>query len=157
MAGKQGRRAKRRKPKQSYASLQESISKRETAKDFVENFAQDLYDELEADFNLLIKTTVADLTSDAQKGGYSPVLTGFFASNWKAGPAPIVKDQTPKDTKWERIKTTTIYVKPIAQKCHGAPRSAFERHWGSKSRPKCVRTRPLHSLGRLKQPRIDFL
>jgi len=104
------RRAKRRKPKQSYASLQASISKRETAKDFVENLAGDLYAELEADFNLLIKTTVADLTSDGQKGGYSPVLTGFFASNWKAGVKPIDKTETPKGTEWESIKKKTIRV-----------------------------------------------
>jgi hypothetical protein len=104
------RRAKRRKPKQSYAALQASISKRETAKDFVENLAGDLYAELEADFNLLIKTTVADLTSDSTKGGYSPVLTGFFASNWKAGLKPIDKTETPKGTEWESIKKKTIRV-----------------------------------------------
>ena len=59
------RRAKRRKPKQSYAELQASISKRSTAKEFVDNLSEDLYAELEADFNQLIKTTVADLTSDS--------------------------------------------------------------------------------------------
>ena len=104
------RRAKRRKPKQSYAELRASISTRETVKDFVDNFTQDLYDEIEADFNLLIKTTVADLTSDSQHGGYSPVLTGFFASNWKAGVKPIDKTETPKGTEWESIKKKTIRV-----------------------------------------------
>ena len=104
------RRAKRRKPKQSYAELRASISTRETVKDFVDNFTQDLYDEIEADFNLLIKTTVADLTSDSQYGGYSPVLTGFFASNWKAGVKPIDKTETPKGTEWESIKKKTIRV-----------------------------------------------
>jgi len=104
------RRAKRRTPKQSYADLRASISTRETVKDFVDNFTQDLYDEIEADFNLLIKTTVADLTSDSQHGGYSPVLTGFFASNWKAGVKPIDKTETPKGTEWESIKKKTIRV-----------------------------------------------
>ena len=37
------RRAKRRKPKQSYAELQASISKRSTAKEFVDNLSEDLY------------------------------------------------------------------------------------------------------------------
>tara|TARA_R100000781_G_scaffold90664_1_gene56076 strand:- start:211 stop:891 length:681 start_codon:yes stop_codon:yes gene_type:complete len=107
MAGKQGRRAKRRKPKQSYEELQSAISKKENTKQFMSRFNQELYEELEADFNLLIKSTVADLTSDAQRGGYSPVLTGFFASNWKAGIKPVEKIETTKDTEWESIKTTT--------------------------------------------------
>ena len=104
------RRAKRRKPKQSYAELQASISKRSTAKEFVDNLSEDLYAELEADFNQLIETTVADLTSDSTRGGYSPVLTGFFASNWKAGTKPIDKTETPKGTEWESIKKKIIRV-----------------------------------------------
>jgi len=110
MAGKQGRRAKRRKPKETYSELQAKIAKKEKPKQFVNRFKKDLYAELEADFNQLIKTTVADLTSDAQQGGYSPVLTGFFASNWKAGINPIPKDEVPAGTEWEKVKTTTIRV-----------------------------------------------
>ena len=101
------RRAKRRKPKQSYAELQAALSRKETPGKFMSDIQKDLYADIEADFNLLIQTTVSDLTSDATKGGYSPVLTGFFASNWKANKRPINRTETPKGTEWEKIKKTT--------------------------------------------------
>jgi len=101
------RRAGRRKPKQSYAELQAALSRKETPGKFMSDIQKDLYADIEADFNLLIQTTVSDLTSDATKGGYSPVLTGFFASNWKANKRPINRTETPKGTEWERIRKTT--------------------------------------------------
>ena len=54
------RRARRRKPKQSYAELQAALSRKETPEKFMSNIEEDLYAEIEADFNLLIQTTVSD-------------------------------------------------------------------------------------------------
>ena len=85
------RSARKRKPKQSYAELQAALSRKETPDKFMSNIEEELYAEIEADFNLLNQTTVSDLTSNATKGGYSPVLTGFFASNWKAGTKQITR------------------------------------------------------------------
>jgi hypothetical protein len=101
------RRARRRKSKQSYGELQAALSAKERP---IENLESDLYAEIEADFNLLIKATVADLTSDAAKGGYSPVLTGFFASNWKAGTSAISKTENIKGTEWDKIRKKTIKI-----------------------------------------------
>ena len=127
------RRARRRKPKQSYAELQAALSRKETPEKFMSNIEEDLYAEIEADFNLLIQTTVSDLTSDATKGGYSPVLTGFFASNWKANKRPINRTETPKGTAWENIRKTTRVIggkkttvlspgyEPIIEQRHAVP------------------------------------
>jgi len=101
------RRARRRKSKQSYGELQAALSAKERP---IEDLESDLYAEIEADFNLLIKATVADLTSDAAKGGYSPVLTGFFASNWKAGTSAISKTENIKGTEWDKIRKKTIKI-----------------------------------------------
>tara|TARA_B100001113_G_scaffold118775_1_gene96999 strand:- start:285 stop:986 length:702 start_codon:yes stop_codon:yes gene_type:complete len=101
------RQARKRRPTKSYEQLQAELSKKELPRQLTNRIEQDLYAEIEADFNLLIQTTVSDLTSDATKGGYSPVLTGFFASNWKAGKGPINRTETPKGTEWEKIKKTT--------------------------------------------------
>ena len=101
------RRARRRKSSQSYGELQAALSAKERP---IENLESDLYAEIEADFNLLIKATVADLTSDATKGGYSPVLTGFFASNWKAGTSAISKTENIKGTEWDKIRKKTIKI-----------------------------------------------
>lgn len=127
------RRARRRKPKQSYAELQAALSRKETPDKFMSNIEKDLYAEIEADFNLLIQATISDLTSDADEGGYSPVLTGFFASNWKANKRPINRTETPKGTAWENIRKTTRVIggkkttvlspgyEPIIEQRHAVP------------------------------------
>ena len=127
------RQGRKRKPKQSYAELQAALSRKETPDKFMSNIEKDLYADIEADFNLLIQTTVSDLTSDSTKGGYSPVLTGFFASNWKAGKGPINRTETPTGTEWEKIKKTTRTIggkketvlfpgqKPIIKQRHTVP------------------------------------
>ena len=101
------RQARKRKPTKSYKQLQAELSKKELPRQLTNRIEQDLYAEIEADFNLLIQATISDLTSDADEGGYSPVLTGFFASNWKANKTPINRTETPKGTEWERIRKTT--------------------------------------------------
>ena len=127
------RSARKRKPKQSYAELQAALSRKETPDKFMSNIEEELYAEIEADFNLLIQTTVSDLTSNAQDGGYSPVLTGFFASNWKANKRPINRTETPKGTAWENIRKTTRVIggkkttvlspgyEPIIEQRHAVP------------------------------------
>ena len=127
------RRAKRRKPKQSYAELQAALSRKETPDKFMSNIEKDLYAEIEADFNLLIQATISDLTSDSLKGGYSPVLTGFFASNWKANKSQIGRTETPQGTKWGGIRKTTRTIggrkktvlapgyEPIIEQRHAVP------------------------------------
>ena len=132
------RQARKRKPKQSYAELQAALSRKETPRQFMSNIEEDLYAEIEADFNLLIQTTVSDLTSDANEGGYSPVLTGFFASNWKANKSQIGRTETPKGTKWEGIRKTTRTIggkkqtvlaagqKPIIEQRHAVPDFALK-------------------------------
>ena len=104
---KRGRRASRRKSKKTYAELQQEISAREKPRDLTRRIKEDLLKDIEADFNELIQTTITDLTSDASQGGWSPVLTGFFASNWKAGTIPPKRDQIPQGTEWAKIKTIT--------------------------------------------------
>jgi hypothetical protein len=127
------RRARRRKPKQSYAELQAALSRKETPDKFMSNIEKDLYAEIEDDFNLLIQATISDLTSDADEGGYSPVLTGFFASNWKANKRPINRTETLKGTAWENIRKTTRVIggkkttvlspgyEPIIEQRHAVP------------------------------------
>ena len=129
------RRARRRKPRpgQSYLEQQRRLSEKETPDQFMSNIEKDLYAEIEADFNLLIQATVSDLTSNAQDDGYSPVLTGFFASNWKANKSQIGRTETPKGTKWEGIRKTTRTIggkkqtvlaagqKPIIEQRHAVP------------------------------------
>ena len=132
------RQGRKRTPKQSYAELQAALSRKETPEKFMGNIEQDLYAEIEADFNLLIQATVSDLTSDADEGGYSPVLTGFFASNWKANRSTIARTETPKGTKWESIRKTTRTIggkkqtvlaagqQPIIEQRHAVPEFALK-------------------------------
>ena len=55
------------------------------------NLMDELESELTVCFNNLANAVVKDLTSDStsSKGGYSPVLTGFVASSWKASSSTI--------------------------------------------------------------------
>lgn len=127
------RRARRRKPKKSYSELQSELSKKELPRKLGSRIAEDLYAEIENDFNLLIQATISDLTSDSLKGGYSPVLTGFFASNWKANKRPINRTETPEGTEWGKIRKTTRTIggrkktvlapgyEPIIEQRHAVP------------------------------------
>ena len=67
-------------------------------------------DEVERDlngmFNELVSTVVTELVSDSREGGYSPVLTGFFASSWKASTQPLPLDDPIRNfPRWANIKT----------------------------------------------------
>ncbi len=81
------------------------------AKDFAQGIGDDLRDEIEVQLNGFVRSVVSDLTSDGKKGGVSPVLTGFFASSWKAGlTRPNRNEERESFTPWSNIKTTTIKV-----------------------------------------------
>ena len=84
------------------------------AKDFAKGIGDDLRDEIEVQLNGFVRAVVSDLTSDGKKGGVSPVLTGFFASMWKAGlTRPSRTDKRESFTPWSNIKTTIINKKTV--------------------------------------------
>lgn len=62
---------------------------------------RDLQDEITRDFNDLVAATVSDLASEE----VSPVLTGFFASSWKASSSPIrPREYRENNSPWAGIK-----------------------------------------------------
>ena len=75
------------------------------AKDFAKGIGDDLKDDITADLNGFIRAVVSDLTSDSSRGGVSPVLTGFFASSWKADiRRPSRTDERHNFAKWSKIQ-----------------------------------------------------
>jgi len=84
------------------------------AKDFTKMLGDDIRDEVTANLNGFVRAVVSDLTSDGEKGGVSPVLTGFFASSWKAGLTRANrKDERKNFTPWSKIKTTVVNKKTV--------------------------------------------
>ena len=78
------------------------------AKDFADMIRKDMEDTIDADLNGFVRAVVNDLTSDSRKNGVSPVLTGFFASSWKADHNIIKKtDERKNFPRWAKIKTVT--------------------------------------------------
>lgn len=88
----------RGRPRASYTELK--------AKDFANMIKEDLQDEIEVQLIGFSEAVVRDLTSNADKGnGVSPVLTGFFASSWKASPRRINRTDKREDyPQWAKIK-----------------------------------------------------
>ena len=71
------------------------------AKDFAKMLEDDLGEQVDAQLNGFIRSVVNDLTT--QK--ISPVLTGFFASSWRAATfIPKRIDEREAYPKWARIK-----------------------------------------------------
>ena len=103
------------------------------AKAFSKMIEDDLIDEIEVQLNSFVRSVISDLTSDGEKRGASPVLTGFFASSWKAGLTRPSHDE-PIQGKWAKLKkirvrrgnvvTTELApgVKPIIEQRHSVPR-----------------------------------
>ena len=100
------------------------------AKAFAKMIEDDLTDEIEIQLNSFVRSVVSDLTSDGQKRGVSPVLTGFFASSWKAGlNRPARNDERHNFPKWANLKTVSSPkgmklapgVKPIIEQRHSVP------------------------------------
>lgn len=79
---------------------------RASAKGFAKGIEEDLLSEIEVHYNQLIKETVTDLTFGVNGNAVSPVLTGFFASSWKASTSPVRQIDNPKNfSPWSKIKT----------------------------------------------------
>ena len=103
------------------------------AKAFSKMIEDDLTDEIEVQLNSFVRSVVSDLTSDGQKRGVSPVLTGFFASSWKAGLTRPSHNE-PIQGKWAKLKKVKVRrgdvvttelapgVKPIIEQRHAVPR-----------------------------------
>jgi hypothetical protein len=84
------------------------------AKDFTKMIGDDIRDEVTANLNGFVRSVISDLTSDGEKGGVSPVLTGFFASSWKAGLIRANrKDERAAFSPWSKIKTTVVNKKTV--------------------------------------------
>ena len=89
--------------------------------------AQDFEAQLTADLNALVELAVERLSSEE----VSPVLTGFFASSWKASTTrPRARDERERFSPWDKIETVTMrggYVKlapgeqPIIRPRHAIP------------------------------------
>jgi len=117
-----GRRAKRRR-----------MPTEMKAKAFSKMIEDDLTDEIEVQLNSFVRSVISDLTSDGEKRGVSPVLTGFFASSWKAGLTRPSHNE-PIQGKWAKLKKVKVKkgdkvvtelapgVKPIIEQRHAVPR-----------------------------------
>ena len=92
------RSAKRRRGNQrSYTEMR--------AEDFGKAIAEELGETIDAQLNGFVKSVVNDLTSNSAKKGVSPVLTGFFASSWKADLRRIRRTDNKEDfPEWAKIK-----------------------------------------------------
>ena len=103
------------------------------AKAFSKMIEDDLTDEIEVQLNSFVRSVISDLTSDGEKRGVSPVLTGFFASSWKAGLTRPSHNE-PIQGKWAKLKKVKVKkgdkvvtelapgVKPIIEQRHAVPR-----------------------------------
>lgn len=78
------------------------------ARDFANMIRDDLKEEIEVQLNGFVRAVVNDLSNKGmftKDGGVSPVLTGFFASSWKASLNRINrKDERANFSQWARIK-----------------------------------------------------
>ena len=73
----------------------------------IENAGKDLTNNLERDFNILIRTIITDLSTEQ----YSAVDTGFFASSWTASTQRPRPDQSRKEfAPWSNIKPSRMGV-----------------------------------------------
>jgi len=94
----------------------------------IKHMKKDLMARLEDDLNGLIQIALDELATPE----VTPVLTGFFASSWKAATSrPRARDERENFAPWDKIETVTMpsgYVKlasgsqPIIQPRHPAPR-----------------------------------
>ena len=102
---------------------------RAPAKGFANGIAEDLIDEITMQYNQLIKETITDLTFGEYKGRpVSPILTGFFASSWKANKNPISNvDDIKGYNPWAKIKRKGTGLapgyKPIIKLRHYIPKN----------------------------------
>tara|TARA_R100001509_G_C4849111_1_gene209433 strand:- start:281 stop:886 length:606 start_codon:yes stop_codon:yes gene_type:complete len=106
------------------------------AKDFADVIKRDLDEEIDANLNGFIKSVVNDLSNigtQSGSGGVSPVLTGFFASSWKASNYYIArKDDIKNFPRWNKIQKQSKKgfqnklkpgFKPLIEPRHSVPTS----------------------------------
>jgi hypothetical protein len=122
---KKGRAAKSRRANQkSYTEMK--------AEDFGNAIYEELGETIDFQLNGFVKSVVNDLTTSYAKKGVSPVLTGFFASSWKADIRRIDRTDYKEDfPEWKRIKykfdpatrTTKLLpgYKPLIKQRHTVP------------------------------------
>jgi len=81
------------------------------AKDFADLIKRDLNEEIDASLNGFVKAVVNDLSNVGTRtkaGGISPVLTGFFASSWKASNTYVpMQDDIVNFPRWNKIQKQT--------------------------------------------------
>ncbi len=96
-------------------------SKQQQRKQTVEGFARevidDLFEEIDVQFNELIREVISDLTfgvggsKGTQWKTVSTTLTGFFSSSWKASLTPVQGTEDRKG-KWAKMEIVSIGEKP---------------------------------------------
>lgn len=105
---------------------------RKDAKGFANGIGEDLREEIDIQFNELIREVISDLTFGVggSKGSVtrsvSPVLTGFFASSWKASLSPLTGTEERK-APWSTLLQSGKYKlapgkKPIVKIRHYIPK-----------------------------------
>ena len=83
------------------------MAKQKDAKGFMRDMEKDLLTSIDVKLNQFVKEVVNDLTFGNKGQQVSPVLTGFFASSWKASTEKIAqKDRREDFPAWAKIQTT---------------------------------------------------
>ena len=104
---------------------------RKSAEGFARGIGEDLREQIDIQFNDLIREVISDLTFGVggSKGSVtrsvSPVLTGFFASSWKASLSPLTGTEQRK-APWQALLEPKTYKlapgkKPIVKIRHYIP------------------------------------
>ena len=85
------------------------MARQKDAKGFMRDMEKDLLTSIDVKLNQFVKEVVNDLTFGNKGQQVSPVLTGFFASSWKASTEKIVqKDRREDFPAWAKIRTTSV-------------------------------------------------
>ena len=80
--------------------------RQKSAQGFARDIADDLLSEIEVQYNQLVKETITDLTFGVNGRYLRPVLTGFFASSWKASTKDIrAVDARENFSPWSKLRT----------------------------------------------------
>ena len=88
---------------------------------------EDMKNDITICFNRLAELVVSDLSTSTEQGGYSPTLTGFYASSWKASKTPIayndiVYNHQPWADKRDEYEATKKRPKWTIDRRHNIPK-----------------------------------
>ena len=92
------------------------MPRQKSAKGFADDIGRDLKSQVEAQYGQLVRETINDLVKGTVNGKpISPVLTGFFASSWKASTTgPVDQSDFRKNySPWNKIKTVVVNGKTV--------------------------------------------